>query len=644
MATVDSVHEAVPRAGGWRGLAERGSVLALAAALAVGGLAFANGGYFPVSWGWASLGLLVVALVALVVGSTERFGLWELAWLTLLLALTGWVFLSVLWTSSTSHTVLEGERMLVYASAGLLGLLLLRKTRFELLLIGVWAAVALVCLYGLATRLFPGRFGRFDDISGYRLSNPVGYWNAFGLFAGMGLLLALGLAARSSLTELALAAASTVVLVATQYFTFSRGSWIALGIGLAGMIAVDRRRLQLITVGLVLAPWGALAVWLSSRSDALTHQHAGPAAAATDGHSMAVIVICLATGAALSALALDWAGARLHFPRTVRFAYAAVLVVLLVVCLAAASAHYGSPSTIAHKAWKSFKTPAPPAGSDLNNRLFSLSGNGRYEQWKVAWDESRGHRLLGTGAGTYEQYWFRFRPAAFTIRDVHNLYLETLAELGVVGLALLLAWLALPLLAVFRARRNAPLAAAAFGVCVAYCAHAAADWDWELAAVTLVPLLCAVGLVRAAANERSASSSATLARAARIAGAAAVVAVGSFVVISLLGNSALSASTTALQSGNVGEAESQARSAMTWVPWSAEPWRRLGEAQYRAGRLTAARRSFAKAVAKEPKDWTLWLELALSSRGAAKRAALIHAAQLNPDDGQLHKLVLETRV
>jgi Flp pilus assembly protein TadD len=171
----------------------------------------------------------------------------------------------------------------------------------------------------------------------------------------------------------------------------------------------------------------------------------------------------------------------------------------------------------------------------------------------------------------------------------------------------------------------------------------AADWDWELAAVTLVPVLCAVGLVRSAAEDGGSRWSMRLARPARLAGSLAVLVTGAFVLITLLGNSALSASTTALQDGNVREAESQARSAMTWAPWSGEPWRRLGEAQYRGGQLALARTSFARAVQKEPNDWTLWLDLALVSHGAGRRDALVHATMLNPDDARIHKLVLETR-
>ena len=63
------------------------------------------------------------------------------------------------------------------------GILLLRRSSVSTLLVGLWAAVTVVSGYALATRLFPERLGVFDAISGYRLSDPVGYWNAFGILA-----------------------------------------------------------------------------------------------------------------------------------------------------------------------------------------------------------------------------------------------------------------------------------------------------------------------------------------------------------------------------------------------------------------------------------------------------------------------------
>ena len=43
--------------------------------------------------------------------------------------------------------------------------------------------------------------------------------------------------------------------------------------------------------------------------------------------------------------------------------------------------------------------------------------------------------LLGEGAGGFERIWLRDRPELLYVRDAHNLYLETLAEVGPVGLA-----------------------------------------------------------------------------------------------------------------------------------------------------------------------------------------------------------------
>ena len=86
----------------------------------------------------------------------------------------------------------------------------------------------------LSGRLFPERFGEYDLIGGYRLSEPVGYWNALGVLAALGVLLAVSLVARfESLLVRLVAAASTVPLALTLYFTFSRGAWLALLAGLS---------------------------------------------------------------------------------------------------------------------------------------------------------------------------------------------------------------------------------------------------------------------------------------------------------------------------------------------------------------------------------------------------------------------------
>jgi hypothetical protein len=71
-----------------------------------------------------------------------------------------------------------------------------------------------------------------------------------------------------------------------------------------------------------------------------------------------------------------------------------------------------------------------------------------------------------------------------------------LAELGVVGLALLAAFLAGVGVAARAAHRAAPGAAAgAIAGCVVWLAHSPLDWDWEMPAVTLIALVLAGSLL-----------------------------------------------------------------------------------------------------------------------------------------------------
>ena len=150
------------------------------------------------SWGWAGLPLLALVAAALAFGVAVELSVLDGLFLGALAGLAGWTALSLLWTGSVPRTVLECERVLVYLGAAVAGVLLVRRSAVASLVVALWAALVVVVAYGLLTRLFPEQLGSFDPVSGYRLSAPVGYWNALGILAVIGALLALGLAARGA--------------------------------------------------------------------------------------------------------------------------------------------------------------------------------------------------------------------------------------------------------------------------------------------------------------------------------------------------------------------------------------------------------------------------------------------------------------
>jgi hypothetical protein len=602
------------------------------------GLALANGGFFPTSWGWAALPCFGVAIVLLLAGGTVRPSRLELAFLVSLTALVGWIWLSTVWTTSVTTTALEGERAVVLLAGVAVVLAAARARSATPLLAGVAAAAFGACAYGLATRLFPERLGTFDPLAGYRLAAPIGYWNGLGIVAAIGVALCLGLAVRGPVpVARALAAAALPPLAVALYFTFSRGSIVALLVGLAAAVALDPRRLQLVGGALVLAPATALALFAASHSEALTHRRASIAQASHEGHRLAVVLVLLAALSAALALVLGSVERRFTVSRTVSLAFAALLVAGLAAALAAAFVRYGSPPALVQRAYDNFREPVTRTTPNLNRRLLTISSGRRYRLWNVAWGEVKAHPVLGGGAGSYGAVWLRKRHHPFQVEDAHSLYLETLAELGAIGLALLLVVLALPFVAAVRARTQpfVPFALAAF---VAFLVHAGIDWDWELPAVTLAAFLCGIACLLAQRGP-GAESLRPLPVRARLAAAAVAAALTAGAAVMLLGNAAVGASKAEAAAGRFGLAKQDARKAIRWTPWLSVGWQQLGEAELALGQLRGARRSLRTAIAGDPRNWVLWLDLAAAEDGFPRTRAIQTALRLNPYGPEIHEFI-----
>ena len=326
--------------------------------------------------------------------------------------------------------------------------------------------------------------------------------------------------------------------------------------------------MQLLATLLVVSPAPVLGVWVASRQDGLTHSGARLADAVQDGHRLAAVLVVLAGLNAAVVLAFSLAERRVNPGTAARRVFAGIVALVVVAAVGSTFARYGGPVTLVEKGYRAFKAPPPHAVADLNRRLLSFSGNGRADLWRLAWEDAKKHRLLGAGSGTYERYFLAHQPEGVgRVRDAHGLYIETLAELGPLGLALLLAALLLPLSVLARARGH-PLIPGAVGGYFAYLVHTGVDWDWELPAVTLAGLFCGTAILLAARSSRPSSSLAPFVRWTAV---GVIVAVCVAAAIGLAGNTALSRSDSARRHNDWIEAAEQARLARSWMPWSPSP-------------------------------------------------------------------------
>jgi hypothetical protein len=446
-------------------------------------LAFFTGGYFDGPREVAGVVAWLLAAAALVLSprplprlTAGRVAVGGLGLLGL------WTLLSFTWAPIPGSAFHYGQRVVMYLGVLLGAVALLRGRRPLRAVVPALAGGALIVVgYGISERLLPGllHFERSLSAEG-RLEQPLTYWNAMGELAALGLVLCAALAGDASRPARlrAAAAAASAPLGMGLYITFSRGALFACVAGLVALVVLVRRREQLHAA---LACFGAAA--LAAIAAAPFHGVTGltGSAGTREGQGAVVFVLVVAIAAVAALVQLRLArrrSAELALPRR------APLIALVAICAGLALAIVVGAKE---------RSAAPLSGGAT--RLTTLQSN-RYAYWDVALRAFGDEPLRGVGAGGWAVYWLRDRKVNEFAQDAHSLPLQTLAELGIVGFALLLAFLGGVAWAARDALRVAPgLAGGLAAGLVVWVAHAPLDWDWEMPAVTLIALVLAGALL-----------------------------------------------------------------------------------------------------------------------------------------------------
>lgn len=483
-------------------------------------LAWDAGGFFPAAYLSAgTIALVACGLLLAINQPAYTLSTQALVALAALGGLAAWAGLSSLWSPSPSEAMDATQRDLVYV--GLLGLALIAAGSGRYARRLVWLALAIivvVCGAGLVARLLPGVIAEPQgEFSNYRLSYPLTYWNAMGALAAMGTVLSFGLAAdpRTRRGLRALAGALSVLLITTMTLSLSRGSWLSLFAGLAALVALGAHRGSLVLTAAVVIPGWVLAVGRLQSYPALTDDPMAGGGQTAAGHAFTaqLLIICAAVAGVLAVLAAARATPevmerleRLFRPLMIGGAVLVVAALVLGYGARAASVEGGLTSGVDRaenwidRQWDDFMAPAGESrGVQGRARVTNGAGGSRSDVYRVALSAFGDDPIAGGGGGSFRVRWLAERPVGESVVNAHSLEIETLSELGMIGGALLAAFLGAIGSAILRSRLKPGAlprsqVAAVGGACVVWFVHSAVDWDWQMPAVTGVFLLLACTL------------------------------------------------------------------------------------------------------------------------------------------------------
>lgn len=609
-------------------------------------LGLEGGGYDPLVHNQVGLALWWLVLLGVAVAALPRLRPEPLAWgaLGLLAAFAAWTALSLSWTESGEKTFADLARVTGYLGVFVLALFARGEGGTRRMVSAVGSGIAFVAVVALLSRLHPAWFPSADETGAFlssgreRLSYPLNYWNGLAGLIAIGLPLVLHVASGAHLLLVrGLAAAALPAMALAAFFTLSRGGIAAGFVVLVAYLALSSDRLpKLLTVLAAGAGSGILVLAADSRESLQDGLLNSTAASQGDEMLAMTLVVCLVVGLAQVAISAGLRDERRSRWSRISPRHASLATGVAVVAAAVAMLAVDVPGR-ASDAWDEFKQPASPGKG--TNRLGSAAGQSRYQYWSAAVDQNATEPLTGTGSGTFEYWWAREGDNDDTVRDAHSLYMQTLGELGIVGLALLAAFLLAILIGgAGRTLRSAgserAALAAALAGCTAFCLTATFDWMWQLPALAVAMLLLGSVLV---GGRPGAPVAAKPGWGVPIRLAVAAVAVTAIVAIAipLASTSLVRQSEADAREGDLSGALEAARSAQNAEPGAATPRLQQALVLEEMGDLDAAAEAASAATERASTNWRPWLVLsrleARRGRAAFAVAAYRRARSLNPN-------------
>lgn len=457
-------------------------------------------------------GATAAAAIVLAPRGTRFSGAWPTALLFGFAALTA---ISVAWSVSPDASWQEAGQLLAY-SALFGAVALLAKTtpgRWNGVLGGVVIATVVICGYALLSKVLPAQLAAGESVA--RLRAPFGYWNATGLCAAIGIVGCLWLGTRRAGHALlsALAYPAMGLLMVALMLAYSRGALAVALVGAAAWLCLVPLRLRGALMLIVCGAFAAIGVAFDFSSAALSSEGATLAARASAGHQLGLLLAAIAIALLCIGVAIGFTLARRPpSPRTRRRAAAALLSCLALVVLAgvAALAHSqrGFTGTISHEV--STLTNPNVAVPNTPDRLTAVASV-RARYWKQAIQVFAAHPALGAGGGGYDTARKQYETGTLEVAHAHGYVVQTLADLGLVGIAVTLALLAAWMVAAGAAthpfdRRwsrwrwraiDLPCTPERGGLLSMLCivitfgVHSFVDWTWYVPGTACIALICA---------------------------------------------------------------------------------------------------------------------------------------------------------